>query len=135
MFLLKGDSRVSIIKLHKPGNVLLRTSNSGTGSCLQRLDQGWGADQCEMSYDVLCLPALGAFEDDGKCGVSGHVPAAHCLQGLQSDQVAKLSHDLLPQHEGFSRPRYSHQPWGTPLLTIAAVRLHHLEVPSVYRCG
>lgn len=46
-----------------------------------------------MSTTVLCCHALllslaGAFEDDGKCGVPGYVPASHRLQGLQSDQVS-----------------------------------------------
>lgn len=46
-----------------------------------------------MSAAALCCHALllslaGAFEDDGKCGVPGYVPASHRLQGLQSDQVS-----------------------------------------------
>lgn len=36
----------------------------------------------------ICPSLTGAFEDDGKCGVSGYVPASHRLQGLQSDQVS-----------------------------------------------
>lgn len=43
---------------------------------------------CGMSCHALPLSLAGAFEDDGKCGVSGYVPASHRLQGLQSDQVS-----------------------------------------------
>lgn len=43
-----------------------------------------------MSCHALHLSLTGAFEDDGKCGVSGYVPASHHLQGLQSDQVSVL---------------------------------------------
>lgn len=45
---------------------------------------------CDMSCHALHLSLAGAFEDDGKCGVSGYVPASHRLQGLQSDQVSVL---------------------------------------------
>lgn len=50
---------------------------------------GWAAVSASMmSSRALLLFLAGAFEDDGECGVSGYVPASHCLQGLQSDQVA-----------------------------------------------
>lgn len=45
---------------------------------------------CGMSCHALHLSLAGAFEDDGKRGVSGYVPTSHRLQGLQSDQVSVL---------------------------------------------
>lgn len=51
---------------------------------------GKAAMGCEMSCHALHLSLAGAFEDDGKRGVSGYVPASHRLQGLQSDQVSVL---------------------------------------------
>lgn len=59
--------------------------------------RAWHAEspRCLLVGLVWYLPAhlwpvsvLGAFEDDGKRGESGYVPAAHRMQGFQSSQVA-----------------------------------------------
>lgn len=84
----------------------MELGNPGSGFVAPRSSSGlvelcWSVRSLQarlgLLWPVLCLvmpsicPSLaGAFEDDGKCGVSGYVPASHRLQGLQSDQVSGL---------------------------------------------